>query len=125
VAYQSDETGRYEIYVTAFPEPRGKFQISVAGGRYPEWDAEGRELFYVSPENRLMSVGLKMETNSVEPSAPRTLFTMPAVDDGASPYETTADGRRFLVRAAPGRAGAPLTMFVNWPTVLGKNTNGQ
>ena len=49
VAYQADETGRYEVYIQAFPEPRGKFQISTNGGQYPQWGVGGRELFYMSP----------------------------------------------------------------------------
>jgi Tol biopolymer transport system component len=120
VAYQSDVTGRYEVYIQAFPEPRGKFQISMGGGRYPQWGTGGRELFYVSPENKLMAVSLKTEANSVEPSAPRELFPLPIVDTGFSPYDTTPDGQRFLVRAAPGKAGEPLTVIVNWPALLKK-----
>jgi len=61
VAYQSDETHRSEIYVQAFPEPRGKIRISTGGGEYPQWGADGRELFYVSLDNKLMSVSLKWE----------------------------------------------------------------
>jgi hypothetical protein len=76
VAYQSDETGKYEVYIQAFPEPRGKFQISTNGGQYPQWGAAGRELFYVSPDNKLMAVSLKLSTDSVEPSAPRELFRL-------------------------------------------------
>jgi Tol biopolymer transport system component len=120
VAYESDVTGRYEVYVQAFPEPRGKFQISTGGGRYPQWGAGGRELFYVSPENKLMLASLKVGANSVEPSAPRELFPLPIVENSFSPYETTPDGQRFLVRAAPGKAGEPLTVIVNWPALLKK-----
>ena len=82
VAYQSDETGRYEVYIQAFPEPRGKTQISTGGGQYPQWGAGGRELFYVSPDNKLMVVSLKLGADSVEPSTPRELFPLPAVDIG-------------------------------------------
>ena len=67
-----------------------------------------------------MVVSLKMEANSVEPSAPRELFPLPVTDIGLSPYDTTADGQRFLVRAAPGKAGEPLTVIVNWPALLKK-----
>src|SRR5262249_48304647 len=58
LAYQSNETGRYEVYITAFPEPRAKFPISTGGGQYPEWGAGGRELFYLAPDNKLMAVDL-------------------------------------------------------------------
>jgi Tol biopolymer transport system component len=119
VAYQSDETGSFEIYVDAFPTPRGKKQISTAGGTYPQWGARGQELFYVSPDFTLMVVGLKETANGLEPSAPRELFPLPAVDVGYSPYEVTRDGRRFLVLATPERAAPqPLTVIVSWPALL-------
>jgi len=120
VAYESDETGRIEVYIRAFPEPRGKFQISTGGGQYPEWGAGGRELFYESPDNKLMAVSLKLGADSAEPSTPRELFQLPALDTGWPPYDTAPDGQRFLVRATPGQAGQPLTVIVNWPALLKK-----
>jgi Tol biopolymer transport system component len=120
VAYQADDTGRYEIYIQAFPEPRAKFQISTGGGQYPQWGAGGRELFYVSPGNKLMAVSLKLGPDTVEPSTPRELFPLPIVDSGWSPYDAAPDGQRFLVRATPAQAGQPLTVIVNWPALLKK-----
>jgi hypothetical protein len=120
VAYESNETGQNEIYIQAFPQPRGNIRISTNGGQYAEWGADGRELFYVSPDNKLMAVSLKLGADSLEPSAPRELFPLPAMEMGWSPYEVSPDGQRFLVRAAPGRAGAPLTVIVNWPALLKK-----
>jgi hypothetical protein len=119
VAYQSDESGRYEVYIDAFPQPRGKTRISTGGGTYPQWGAGGRELFYVSADFKLMAVDLKLTTDSVKPSAPRELFRLPVVDDGYSPYDAPPDGQRFLVRATPERGAAqPLTVIVNWPALL-------
>jgi Tol biopolymer transport system component len=122
IAYQSDVTGRYEVYIQAFPEPHGQFQISTGGGQYPQWAAGGRELVYVSLDNKLMSVNLKMGTESVEPSTPRELFSLPTLDIGLSPYEATPDGQRFLVLATPGQAGQPLTVVLNWPALFRKET---
>ncbi|MGB7721269.1 MAG: protein kinase [Bryobacteraceae bacterium] len=118
VAYQSDETGRWEVYIQAFPEPRGATRISTGGGQYPQWGAGGRELFYVSPDNKLMAVSLKVGADAVDPSAPRELFPLPTVEVGWSPYDTAADGQRFLVRATPAQAAQPLTVIVNWPALL-------
>jgi len=120
VAYQSDVTGRYEVYIQAFPEPRGKFQISTGGGQYPQWGAGGRELFYLSPDYKLMVVSLKLGTDSVEAANPRQLFPLPSLDIGFSPYDTAPDGQRFLVRATPAQVGQPLTVIVNWPALLKK-----
>jgi Tol biopolymer transport system component/predicted Ser/Thr protein kinase len=123
VAYQSDETGRHEVYISAFPEPREKFPISTAGGKYPEWGVGGRELFYVAPDNKLMAVDLTLTADAVRPSAPRPLFTLPIIDNGFSPYDTI-DGQRFLVRALPQQA-SPLTLIVNWPALLKRGAAGQ
>jgi len=120
VAYQSDESGRYEIYIQAFPEPRGATRISTDGGQYPEWGPNGHELFYVSPDYKLMAVSVKLGEDSVVPSAPRELFPLPTVDIGWSPYEAASDGQRFLVRATSQQAVQPLTVIVNWPALLKK-----
>jgi hypothetical protein len=123
VAYVSDESGRNEVYVDTFPERRHKTPISTGGGLYPQWGAGGRELFYVSPDFKVMAVSLKLGTDYAEPSAPRELFPLPAVDNGHSPYEATPDGQRFLVRATPlQQAAEPLTVIVNWPALLRKGS---
>jgi Tol biopolymer transport system component len=125
VAYQSDETGRWEVYIQSFPEPRGATRISTGGGRFPQWGAGARELFYISLDNKLMAVSLKMAADIVEPSTPRELFPLPAVDTVWSPYDTTPDGQRFLVRATPGQAAQPLTVIVNWPALLKREAPAQ
>jgi Tol biopolymer transport system component len=122
VAYQSNESGRFEIYIDSFPEPRNKIRISTEGGQYPQWEPDGRELFYVSPDYKLMLVSLKLAAESVEPSTPRELFPLPAIDDGfSSPYDVAPDGQRFLVRATPQQqTQQALTVIVNWPALLKK-----
>jgi eukaryotic-like serine/threonine-protein kinase len=123
IAYASNESGRPEIYVQSFPEPHGKFQISTGGGNYPEWGPGGRELFYVSADNKLMAVSLKLGENSVEPSTPRTLFALPAVDPrNINPYDVIADGQRFLVRVTQPPV---LNLIVNWPALLKRGATAQ
>ena len=122
LAYQSDETGRFEVYIRGFPEPRDEVPISTAGGQYPEWGAGGRELFFVAPDNKLMAVDLTITADRVRAATPRALFTLPIID-GWSPYDTI-DAQRFLVRALPQQA-SPLTVIVNWPALLKKGTAGQ
>ena len=88
--------------------------------------AGGPELFYVSPDFKLMAVNLKLGADSVEPSTPRELFPLPAVESGWSPYDTAPDGQRFLVRAIPQQqASQPLTVIVNWPALLKKGAAAQ
>jgi len=119
VAYESDESGQYEVYIAGFPDPRNKIRISRSGGEYPQWGPNGRELFYVAPGDKLMAVNLKLAPDSVEPSAPRELFVLPAVEiTNVSPYDAAPDGQHFLVRATPPQASQPLTVIVNWPALL-------
>lgn len=121
LAYQSDDTGRWEVYIQAFPEARGATRISTDGGQYPQWGAGGRELFYVSAANRLMMVTLKLGADTVEPSTPREMFPLSATERGWSPYDTE-DGQRFLVRATPIQGVQALDLIVNWPALLTKET---
>jgi hypothetical protein len=121
VAYQSNKSGQTEVYIDSFPQPHGAMQISKGGGTCPQWGAEGRELFYVSPDFKLMVVRLKPTGDSVEPSVPQELFPLPSVDNGLCPYDTSRDGKRFLVRATPEHGASPsLTVIVNWSALLNK-----
>jgi eukaryotic-like serine/threonine-protein kinase len=120
VAYTSNESGQREVYVQAFPQARGNFQISSGGGRFPRWGPGARELFYVSPNDKLMAVDLKPGKDSLEPSAPRELFPLPTPTINFIPYDVTADGERFLVQAPPQQA-SPLSVIVNWPALVTGN----
>ncbi len=118
VAYQSDESGQYEVYVQTFPDPHSKVQISTGGGRFPRWGPGGHEIFYVSPDDKLMAVSVRVGTDSVEPSAPRELFPLPTPAVNFIPYDISSDGQRFLVEAPPAQA---LTVVINWPVLLNKS----
>jgi serine/threonine protein kinase len=131
VAYQSDESGRSEIYIDSFPEPRRKILVSTNGGWFPEWGrALGngeREMYYVSPDYKLMMVTLRRKADWLEPSTePQELFSLPAEVTTWSPYQVAADGQRFLVRATAEREPPrPLTVIVNWPALLQDKGGGQ
>jgi predicted Ser/Thr protein kinase len=121
VAFSSDETGQLEVYIDTFPEPHGKKRISTAGGSFPEWAAGGRELFYMSLDNKLMSVGLSLGAGAVEVSAPRELFQLHMfLIPAGSPYEVSRDGQRFLALTSPEAGPQSLTVIVNWPSLLKK-----
>jgi hypothetical protein len=130
VAYQSDESGRFEIYIDSFPEPRRKIRISKSGGWFPEWGRAlgngDREMYYVSPDYKLMTVTLHRKTGWLEPSVPQELFALPAEVTTWSPYQAAADGQRFLVRATTEREPPrPLTVVVNWPALLEDKSRSQ
>jgi len=120
IAYGSDESGQMEIYIDTFPEPSGKKRISTAGGRYPRWRGDGRELFYESADHKLMAVSLKLGANAVEFSAPHDLFPLPAVSPAGATFEPSRDGKRFLVLMTHEDSAQSLTVIVNWPALLRK-----
>jgi Tol biopolymer transport system component len=111
IAFQSGETGRAEIYVQPFPGPGPKLQISVGGGTRPRWRRDGRELFYVAPDNRLMAVPVTEGSSSLDAAIPSSLFTLPR--SWTFGYEPSPDGQRFLVSTAVSDA-SPITVILNW-----------
>ncbi len=119
VAYASTESGTSEIYVQPFPGPGAKTRISTTGGRWPEWGRDGRELFYVTPDDRLMAVPLTVSGLALEVGPPALLFTLriqpPPLFSTTSPYDVSPDGQRFLVNTVLGEGEtAPLTVVLNW-----------
>jgi Tol biopolymer transport system component len=123
VAYASDESGVFEVYVQAFPDGAAKRVVSSGGGAEPRWRADGRELFYVSADRRLMTVPTKIGP-TFEAERPTVLFEM-NVRDLVFPYlrryEVTPDGQRFVAQELTVRSGpSPLTVVVNWPALLPK-----
>ncbi|MGE5715690.1 MAG: protein kinase domain-containing protein [Acidobacteriota bacterium] len=121
LAYQSNESGRAEIYVQSFPGPGGKWQISTAGGIEPHWRGDGKELYYRAPDQRLMAVEITAGA-TVTAGAPQPLFPG-RFDTGNARehYIPTRDGKRFLVVAPLGHeALTPTTVVLNWNAELGK-----
>ena len=117
VAYRSDESGRTEIYVQGFnldaSQPRGKWQISTAGGLTPRWRSDGKELFYHFGDT-YYAVDVKTDGKSFVPGIPRQLFTTPTVA-GTKPFVVSRDGQRFLVLATGEKtASAPIEVLLNW-----------
>ena len=102
VAYVSDESGRNEVYVAPFPGPGGKWQISTAGGTYPRWRRDGTEIFYVSPDSKLMSAAVNGKGLSFEVGAVTPLFETHLVTGSRYAYDVSADGQRFLINTTPG-----------------------
>ena len=100
IAYNSDESGRYEVYVESFPTHGGKRQISLAGGSGPRWRADGKELYYYSLDGRLMAVSVKGGGASLTTGAPTVLFAFRRASATIVPsYAVTRNGQRFLLSA--------------------------
>jgi Tol biopolymer transport system component len=120
VAYSSNETGRSEVYVQTFPEPRWKWQISTDGGYEPAWRRDGKELFYMS-QTKLMAAEVKTDTSSFEAAIPKPLFEIPLLTTGGrNRYVVTADGQRFLFNGVSQGSEGSMIVVVNWPTLLKK-----
>src|SRR5262249_28587539 len=110
LAYVSDESGRNEIYLEAFPGRQNKALVSTNGGTNPRWRRDGREVFYVSPPGQLMRL-------AVSTGQPLQLGVPGVLDGGVSrdKYDVTSDGQRFVVlsNVEKGRA-LPINIVVNW-----------
>ncbi len=116
IAYISNEQGRYEVFVQTFPASGGKWQISTTGGAHPWWRSDGKELYYLSADRKLMVVEVK-PGGSFEALAPRALFDLAPVRalGDASSYAVTAAGDRFLfVTAREEAASLQFTVVTNW-----------
>jgi eukaryotic-like serine/threonine-protein kinase len=113
IAYVSTESRRAEVYVQPFPRVGPKMQISVGGGALPRWRRDGRELFYLAPDNRLMAVSIAGGGASIEAAPPRPLFTLPNAPQFAQQYEPSPDGQRFLMTKVVSEA-SPITVILNW-----------
>ncbi|HKE23907.1 MAG TPA: protein kinase, partial [Bryobacteraceae bacterium] len=116
VAYQSDETGRDEIYIASFPDAKRRLQVTSGGGSFPQWGPDGRELFYLSGDGMLSVVGLKTGAEGLEATSPQALFPLTAITATASPYEVSPDGKKILVNQA--QPITELDVVVNWPALL-------
>jgi Tol biopolymer transport system component len=120
LAYVSDESGRYEVYVQPFPGHGGKWQISTAGGGQPVWNRNGREIFYVSADNRLMAVDVKADSG-FEAGTPRALFDVHLKTTFGLSYDISPDGQRFLANTVVGEFKAnPITLVLNWAAEIKK-----
>jgi eukaryotic-like serine/threonine-protein kinase len=118
VAYASNESGRYEVYVAPFPKRGGKWQVSTAGGNYPRWRRDGRELFYLAPDNRLTAATVNGEGSGFEIGIAHTLFETRTLVNSRYMYDASPDGQRFLINTRVEQVSQPITLVVNWLALL-------
>ena len=119
IAYTSDESGgRDEVYVAPFPGPGRMRQISTLGGSKPRWRRDGREIYYLARDGRIMAVEVNQQGSTFEVGAETPLFTIRTQRLG-SIYQVTPDGQRFLVNVAVEEEHpSPLTLVMNWTADL-------
>jgi len=124
VAYASNETGKWEIYVTSFPDARGKWQVSTGGGEEPRWRGDGKELFYISSDSKMMAVPVTIGAN-FDAGAPVALFQavprQPVSTNDQFVYDVARDGQRFLILTQVKRPESrPMSVILNWSARLPK-----
>ena len=118
MAYASDETGRDEVYVVPFPGPGGKWQVSSEGGAQPRWERDGKELFFLARDRKLMSVEIAQGA-TLGGSAPRPLFETRSRYTGTA-YDVSPGGRTFLINTLAEGSSTPITVVLNWKSELRK-----
>jgi serine/threonine protein kinase/Tol biopolymer transport system component len=109
LAYQSDESGQWQINVMSFPAADQKRQISTKRGTQPRWRGDGKELYYVAPDGHMMVVDMQLGA-TIEPGVPRTLFETRLPSDVLglrTSFAVTADGERFLLAAPLAQRESP------------------
>jgi hypothetical protein len=124
VAYASNQTGKWEIYVTSFPGAKGKWQVSTGGGEQPRWRGDGKELFFLSSDSKMMAAPVATGTN-FDAGTPVTLFQVtprqPISSRDQFVYDVSRDGQRFLIltQIKPVEM-QPMSVVLNWDAKLNK-----
>jgi Tol biopolymer transport system component len=119
VAFQTNESGQFQVVVQPFPTQGGKWQVSINGGAAPRWRADGKELFFIDPAGRLMAVAVSATGSTFDVGKPVVLFQTRIVGGGAAnlvkqQYAVSRDGRFLINQTVQDSATIPLTLILNW-----------
>jgi eukaryotic-like serine/threonine-protein kinase len=116
LAYGSNESGRYEVYVSSFPEGRGKMQVSLEGGSGPRWRSDGRELYYVQEGEipTLMAVPVSISSGQLRFGTPEPLFANPSLGGNDQTYDVSSDGQRFVLPKVLRPEKFEIVVIQNW-----------
>jgi len=118
VAYETNESGsRFEVVVQRFPRTDGKWQVSTSGGSQPRWSADGRELYFIAPDGKLMATPVSASSATFTSGTPVPLFPAKVAPFGGASkqqYAVSRDGRFLIDQAVEAGAGSPITLILNW-----------
>ncbi len=118
LAYESDDSGTWEVYVQPFRRAGVRVPVSVEGGGQPKWRRDGRELFYLSADARVMSVAIKQDTATLEVGLPVALFETSSFRPGYDDYAPSGDGQRFLVKVPKEKRSRQIHVLLNLPSLV-------
>jgi len=119
VAYHSDESGEFEVYVTPFPGPGRRWQVSSASGAYPVWSGDGSQVIFTRMNGDLVSARVRAKGETFEVVGEDELFTMRPPEVGGPYFSISRDAERvLLIPGTDQRADSLLHLLVNWPTAL-------
>ena len=117
LAYSFNDGRREEIYVTSFPSGEGRWQISRAGGTYPVWRHDGKEIFYISLDGHLNATQVEPHEKGFDVGNTEAMFEMRYTNPLGTPFDVTPDGR-FMVLTQPEGSGQPMALVLNWSADL-------
>ena len=120
LSYASNDTGRFEVYVTAFPKAGPRWQVSTSGGQRPFWRGDGKELYFTANDQAIMAVNVMPTANSVFLGQPHLLFRAAMQSGPLGSYHVSRDGKKFLVNSVGTEQSGTLTLVTNWPAELKK-----
>jgi dipeptidyl aminopeptidase/acylaminoacyl peptidase len=125
VAYQSNATESFQIYVQPFPGPGVRSPVSTAGGTHPRWHPDGKELYFIAPDGNLMAVSFRIQAGSFEAGSPVKLFQTRMATGGmadlSSEYAVAGDGRFIINTRVDDSVITPIVLILNWK-FASKNT---
>jgi hypothetical protein len=117
VAYETNESGRFEIVVQQFPVPTGKWQVSTGGGIQPRWRADGKELYFVAPNGKMMAAPITTSGATLAAGTPVSLFPVtlpPGLGANKQQYAVSRDGRFLINQPVATSSTPPITLILNW-----------
>jgi Tol biopolymer transport system component len=124
IAYISNDSGRFEVYLEPFQKRGARVRVSAGGGGQPRWRGDGKELFYLSLEGALMAVDVRDGAKGLEVGMPTTLVTPGALravvlGPDYSDYAVSSDGQRFLFKSATSRSEpSRIHVLLDWPALV-------
>jgi Tol biopolymer transport system component len=129
LAFVSNESGQFEVYVRPFPDAGGKWQVSTGGGTQPRWGRNGQEILYVAPDARLMAAPIRVVQGGIDAGTPVALFPtrlatgssiFAAGYNSSAQYAVAPDGRFLMNVNADDAVTLPITIVLNWRAGLPK-----